>query len=180
MENRKDSNKRELIVQLQGNEVQAARSAIKKIRKTGKLEDIPGIIEALRKQDKDTIKKEIQTLLCDIQMDGAAEVIANAIKDPDNNTILSELLSICWESKLDFTQYLDVFVSSFINAEYNTSIEAFTVIEKIFVDYDIPASKLNKTIKQIKMSYPNITESKQELALVLLDTLESQIKTQEN
>ena len=87
--------------------------------------------------------------------------------------ITRDLLSICWESKLDFTEYLDSFISAFLNGTYESSIEAFTMIEKIFMDYEMPAEKLRKTIQSIRMSYPDLTENKRELALVLLDGLQT-------
>lgn len=153
--------------------MKVARAAISKIRKEGKLADIPDIIEALRLQKKEPIHKEIHNLLCDIQLAEFPRHLIDAVKDPKNVTILAELLCICWESKQDFTGYLEVFVSIFLNADYVSSIEAFTMIEKIFMDYKMPLKKLQTTIDVIKTSYPDLSENKREIALVLIDSLES-------
>jgi len=176
MKKSKGENKKEdLTVKMQSNDLQTARSAISKIRKEGQLVDIPGIILAYRLQEKEALKREIHSLLCDIQLSGSSKYFIEAIKDPQNRIILAELLSICWESKQDYTGYLEVFISIFLNEDYRASIEAFTIIEKIFLDYDISEEKLLTTINLIKTSYPDLTEEKRDLALVLLDTLENQI-----
>lgn len=168
------SNADSLFENMWGDDSRLARSAISRIRNEGRLQDIPGIIKALRLQKKEAVRKEIHALLCDIQIVGMSKYIIGAIMDPQNNKILAELLSVCWESKQDFTPHLDVFTSIFLNEDYITSIEAFTIIEKIFLDYDMPQQKLQATINLIKTSYPDLTENKRDLALVLLDTLEGQ------
>ncbi len=159
---------------LPGKDLKKARSAINRIRKEGKLEDIPEIINAFRMQEQEIIHKEIYRLLCDIQLEGSAFLLIEAIMDPQNEKILHELLSICWESKQDFTEYLNTFVSIFLKSDYRASLEAFTIIEKIFLDYDIPKNKLQTTIEVIKTSYPDLIQDKKELAHILLDALNNQ------
>ena len=175
MKNNNDNDKKEsLAMNLQSEDLKIARAAITKIRKTGRLVDVPSIIEAYRIQRIEAIRKEIHTLLCDIQLEGSVELIINAIKDEQNNSIIAGLLGICWESKQDFSNFLDLFVTLFLNQEYLASIEAFTIIEKIFLDYKIPDKKLQATMRLIKTSYPDLSESKRELALLLIDSLENQ------
>ena len=173
MEKRKNKKRADLTEKLKSGDMRTIRSAIGHIRKEGALEDIPGIIAALRQQERDIIRKEIQTLLCDIRIAGSQEYIINGIKDPINDGIKAELLSVCWESQQDYTQYLEVFISAFLNSGYRPSLEAFTVIEKIFLDYEMPSDKLAQTIEIIKASYPDLSENKRQLALVLLDSLEN-------
>jgi hypothetical protein len=173
MENNKNNKKENPRDNLRSKDLRTARAAIKKIKKEGKLEHIPDIIEALKLQGKSEIRKELHSLLRDIQTSGFQSFIVEAIKKPENEPILSDLLSVCWENKQDFSQYLNVFVSSFLVAEYKASLEAFTIIEKIFTDYDYSDDQLLKTIKTIKTSYPDFKENKKELTLVLLDSLES-------
>ncbi len=172
MENKNSQNKKSQTNGLNSSDLKTIRAAIKKLRKEGKLEDVPFIIQTLKNQDTEEIKKEVHSLLCDIQLSGFQSYMIEAIENPENQGILSDLMSVCWESKLDFSAYLDVFVRSFLNSEYKASIEAFTMIEKVFTDYDYTKDKLLKTIKTIKLAYPDLTENKRELAMVLLDTLD--------
>ena len=161
---------------LRSNDLRTARAAITKIKKEGRLEDIPEIIQALKIQERSEIRKELHRLLCDIQISGIQPFIIEAIKYPENEQILAELLSVCWESKQDFSQYLEVFVTAFINANYLASIEAFTIIEKIFMDFNYTNIQLLETIKIIKKSYPDFKKNKKDLALVLLDSLDAMKK----
>ena len=41
----------------------------------------------------------------------------------------SDVIAIFWQSRLDFSNYLPVFVRVFIKEDYQTAIEAFTVVE---------------------------------------------------
>ena len=179
MENSKEKDREILFKQLQGNDHKAALSAVKKLRTSGKTSDIPGLILSLKIQESEQIRKEILALLRDVNKTDASVYIIDAIKDPENTSILAGLLGVCWESKLDFTKYLEVFVSAFLSSNYEASLEAFTVIEKIFLDYDMPRNKLLSTINLLKISYPDLAENKRELALVLLDTLEGMIDINE-
>ena len=158
---------------LKNQDLKTAKSAVKKIRKEGRIEDIPEIIEAYRTQENDSIRKEIHSLLCDVKLSGAQDFIIGGIKDPENVAIMDRLVSVCWESKQDFTSYLEVFIAIFLNGEYAASIEALTMIEKIFMDYEMPEDKLIQTINFIKTSYNDLTQNKKDLAFVLLDTLEN-------
>ena len=171
---KKDSNtKANILLNLQSDDLKTSRAAINKLRKEGELSDIPGIIAGIRIQKRDDIKKDIHNLLCDINIDGAQAFIMDGVSDKKNKSIMKDLLSICWESNLDFTEYLEVFTSAFINVDYEASIEAFTIIEKIFMDYDMPDQKLQKTVQIIRTSYPKLTDNKKQLALVLLDSLQN-------
>jgi hypothetical protein len=42
----------------------------------------------------------------------------------------------CWQSGLDFSKYLRVFAGLFIQSDYKTALEAFTVIEESLVNAD--------------------------------------------
>ncbi len=172
MENKNSQNNESQTNGLNSTDLKTIRAAIKKLRKQGTVEDVPFIIQTLKNQDKEEIKKELHSLLCDIQLSGFQPYMIEAIENPANKGILSNLISVCWENKQDFSAYLDVFVRSFLNSEYKTSIEAFTMIEKVFTDYDYTNEKLLRTIKTIKLAYPDLTENKRELAMVLLDILD--------
>ncbi|HEX2394553.1 MAG TPA: hypothetical protein VHI78_04365, partial [Bacteroidales bacterium] len=39
-------------------------------------------------------------------------------------------VAACWQSGLDFSSYLQVFAGLFIQGDYSTALEAFTVIEE--------------------------------------------------
>ena len=173
MAKKEEKKKPDTTKTLTSSDMRTARAAINKIRIEGELSNIPGIIEGMRLQEREIIRKEIHNLLCDINIDGAQMYFMEALKDKKNQEISKDLICICWESNLDFTKYVDTFTSAFISGTYETSIEAFTMIEKIFMDYKMPDDKLRKTIQTIRMSYPDLSQNKRELALVLLDGLQN-------
>jgi hypothetical protein len=168
----KKNNNKELTDKLKSPDLRTARAAMSRIRKEGTPEDIPGIIEALGLQEREDIRSEIQTLLCDIRIAGSQQYIINGIKQAENEVVLAELLSVCWESQLDYSAYLEVFISCFLNSDYRASLEAFTIIEGIFLDYDMPEDKLKMTQEILKSSYADLPADKRELSLLLIESLE--------
>jgi len=168
----KDNNNLSITDRLLSKDIHTVRSAIKHICISGKLDDIPAIINAFRNQEDYHIRRELHILLSDIKIEGAGKMLIEAIKDPLNSDILPELLEICWESNHDFSPYLEVFISVLLNGEYRASMEAFTVVENIFLDYDMPVEKLQNTIDLLKASYADIPENKRAIILLLIDTLE--------
>jgi hypothetical protein len=58
-----------------------------------------------------------------------AEVI-NEIRKPWKHNTISMLVASCWQSGLDYSDYLADFARTFLKADYATSIECMTVIEE--------------------------------------------------
>jgi hypothetical protein len=57
------------------------------------------------------------------------EVIAE-IRKPWKPDTISMLVSSCWQSGLDYSDYLNDMARTFLKADYATSIECMTVIEE--------------------------------------------------
>ena len=60
----------------------------------------------------------------------------------------ANLLRICWESAIDFSEYLDVFVDMLLNEDFITALEASTVIENL--GGKIPEEKIHIAIKRLQ------------------------------
>jgi hypothetical protein len=50
----------------------------------------------------------------------------------DFGEYLPAFLAACWQSGLDFSDHLHLFAKLFIDGDYITSLEAFTVLEESF------------------------------------------------
>jgi hypothetical protein len=44
---------------------------------------------------------------------------------------IGDVISSCWQSRLDFHAHLNTFATCFLYSDYQTSLEAFTVIEEM-------------------------------------------------
>jgi hypothetical protein len=77
-----------------------------------------------------TIKGLIRNFLNDVkEPEVRAEVVTEAMKPYKPETI-SILVSSCWQSGLDYSQYAADFAYLYMHSDYLTALECFTVIEE--------------------------------------------------
>lgn len=104
-------------------------SLIHDFRENGKLFVVNPLLDMLYTNRILSLKETILELVGDIKNQEAAEIIATSIQNHigDPNTV--GLLSACWQSNLDFSSYLPLFIDILCSSDYQASFEAFTVIE---------------------------------------------------
>jgi hypothetical protein len=80
------------------------------------------------KEDQQTINA-ITKVLSFCTKDFVKVPIIETIKNiSSSNSIKASLLAVCWESGLDYTGYLNVFVDALIKGNETVAIEAYTLI----------------------------------------------------
>ena len=144
---------------------------INKLRNTGNKNLIPYLIDILATHKSTKVKESILNLLYDLKYQSAAEAIIKAIKSDKYAHITERLLSICWQSSLDFSNYIDVFTLKFIKGSFKESFEAYTAIESI--ESKINSELAEKSITMLKKEINNIEENKKELLIELVHILEN-------
>jgi hypothetical protein len=105
--------------------------AIDLLRNENPFEGAIGILtEYFDKTDDITIKKSIELFMNDLKdQSSAGEVIAEIRKEWKPETI-SMLVSSCWQSGLDYSEYSVDMANIFMKGDYVTAIECLTVIEE--------------------------------------------------
>ena len=144
---------------------------INKLRNTGNKNLIPYLIDLLATHKSNKVKESIINLLYDLKYQSATEAVINAIKSDEYAHIREQLLSVCWQSSLDFSNYIDVLTEKFIKGNFKESFEAFTAIENI--EKKLDAELANRSITALKDVISNIEESKKELLIELVHILEN-------
>ena len=144
---------------------------INKLRNTGNKNLIPYLIDLLAKHKNNKVKESIINLLYDLKYQSAAEAIINAIKSDKYKHIREELLTVCWQSSLDFSIYIDVLTEKFMEGSFNESFEAFTAIESI--EDKLDAELANRSIALLKDGISNVEENKKDLLIELVHILEN-------
>jgi predicted DNA-binding protein len=76
------------------------------------------------------IRKAIEEFLNDIKDKSVAPEIIAEIKKPLKAGTISMLISSCWQSGLDYTEYISDFTEIFFKGDYLTAIECLTIIEE--------------------------------------------------
>ncbi len=109
-------------------------------------------------------------LLNDIKNKDAVASLADAIKDQKYVPIRKELVASCWQSGLDYHEYLGVFVDVAIESDYATTFEAFTVIEDCIGEVEEDARK--KSADKLKKAEDSISKDKIPLVRELISMIE--------
>ena len=105
-------------------------NAIKQLREehpfTGAIELI---VACYDKSDNTSVKRIIRDFLNDLKDKSLrTEIITEIRKDLKSET-LRMLVSSCWQSGLDYSDYSADFAELFISGDYMTALECFTVLE---------------------------------------------------
>ena len=112
-------------------------SLIQDFRENGKLFVVNPLLDMIYTNRSLSLKETILELIGDIKNQDAAEIIVNSIQNHIENPNTIGLLSACWQSSLDFSNYLPLFIDILCNGDYQASFEAFTVIENSIGSVDL-------------------------------------------
>ncbi len=167
-----ESKQNKLIIQkLLSTNTKEVLFTINKLRNTGNKNIIPNLIDLLATHKSSEVKKSVIDLLNDLKYQSAVAEIVNALESDKYLTIRTELLTVCWQSSLDFSKHINVFAEIFITGGFQESFEAFTVIESI--EEKLDANLAENAIDKLKNIAVNIEESKKELLVELVRILEN-------
>ncbi|OQY04136.1 MAG: hypothetical protein B6I20_03610 [Bacteroidetes bacterium 4572_117] len=165
-----------IIKRLLSSKTEEVLFTINKLRNTGNKNVVPFLIEILATHKDEKVKESILKLLFDLKYQSAADGIVKGIKSDKYAIIHKDLLQVCWQSTIDFSMYVDVFVEMFIKGDFEECFEAFTVIENI--ETKIDAEMVDNSIAALKFEINNIEENKKELLIGLVHILENLKKTE--
>ncbi|SHF21911.1 hypothetical protein SAMN05444274_10484 [Mariniphaga anaerophila] len=129
MENKKPNKK--LQTDLFSTNTSTVLSALNALKDKGNSAYLPLLFDLLNSNPEAAVEDEIIFILYNLKMKNAVPVIAEALQNPKYLPIRKKLTTACWENGLNFMDYLPVFVDLVITEEWETSFEAFTVIENM-------------------------------------------------
>jgi hypothetical protein len=101
--------------------------------------------------DDEAVRKGIEGFMNDLKDQTAAKEIIAEIRKPFKHSTISMLVSSCWQSGLDYTEYLYDIAEIFLRADYVTALECLTVIEESV--NELSQAKRDELIKIIE-EYP--------------------------
>jgi hypothetical protein len=125
----------------------------------------------IRKETPQNIRSEIMNLLGEIKSQEAVPVIVSSLESIDFGDFLPGFVAACWQSGLDFSQHLPVFVKLFVHSDYVTAIEAFTVLEESFPNASDQAR--TECIRYLRKSEGLVADDKLALFRELVKVMEN-------
>ena len=129
-ENKKQAHQK-LRSALQSQDTKIILQALSDLREEGSVSDISILLDLLLNSNDTQILHAVKNILIDIKETHAVGTIISAIENNTYSSIKKELVSVCWESRLNFSDHLNLFVDLLIHEDFIVSFEAFTVIENM-------------------------------------------------
>ncbi len=144
---------------------------IEEMRISGKVSDLPALIELLHQTTDPEIRRKISELMANLKENDAVPFLIDAIQNPEFAPELKVLVSCCWENGLDFSKYLSLFVDLLITNDLIISFEAYTVIMNN--EHRIDPEIIDLEVNRLEKALPAISEQKRPLIIDVIDFLPS-------
>ena len=144
---------------------------LEELRVSGKVSDIPILIEMLHLSQDPEIKSRISSLFGNLKESDAIPLIIEAIQNQKYAPELKELVSSCWENGLNYSKYLSLFIDLLIENDLEVAFEAYTVI--INNEHKIDQAIIDQEVERLEKALPGVSETKRQLMLDVIDFLPS-------
>lgn len=162
-----------LVSKLQSGRSSSVREALREIKVTGTVPIIPYLFDIVTEGKDNAIIDEILKILSDIKDKEAAPVMVECINNRDFGSRTADVLSVCWQSRLDFSPFIDDFTKIFLRSDYQSSIEAFTVIEDSI--FNAPVAKRHESLKILENGIKEVGDDKKPLYFELLKVIKASL-----
>ena len=129
---RSDKKLRELAILLQNGDDDTICSGIEMLRGEQPFEGAIGLLASLYDDTgASMVKKSVEQFMNDLKDQSACGEIISEIKKIRKSGTTNMLVSSCWQSGLDYSDYPFEFTEVFLRSDYATAFECLTVIEEI-------------------------------------------------
>ncbi|QQS51529.1 MAG: HEAT repeat domain-containing protein [Bacteroidota bacterium] len=146
-------------------------TTLHEIRQKGHANILPLVVSLLNKHQHDEVREEVISILGQLKDKEAVPFIIEQIKSSGTDTFKSELIMTCWQSGLDYSEHIDVFTQSFIDGDFQTAIEAFSVIDE-WID-QAGSEKIKQCKELLAENLPKVSPEKKAFYLELIKLIES-------
>jgi len=145
--------------------------AIELLRQEKPFEGAIGLLtDFYNKTDDFSVRKSIAGFMNDLKDQSACKEVIEQIRKKWKSDTTSMLVSSCWQSGLNYSEYSIDLVRIFLEGDYVTAIECLTVIEESAHDLSEPSK--DEIIKMLVESPVTQITEKQSLTLELISILE--------
>lgn len=147
--------------------------AIEEIRKDLQPDCLEALLQLLEENKEKVVKDSIVALLNDNKSAEFRSIIAKQISSCKNAEIRKLLIASCWQSGIDYTEYIVLFAESAIHDDFETALEAFTVVEQMAGPFD--NELLVNLIDRTKSQAATLKDSRRNLLMELINLFEDRI-----
>jgi len=146
------------ISQLENKSPAVIMTAIREIGHHGNIRMLPYLFKLMKPSTHEIIRQGIIMLISEIKVQEAAPYVVAALEHAQLGNDFTPLVAACWQSSLDFSEHIPVFIRIFMDGDYQTSVEAFSVIEESIMNASPDMQK--KCIKMLDGFSENVSKEK--------------------
>lgn len=121
----------DILNKINSGEPEVIAEAVKEIKENGDLSAAEALLRNLENIREAHTVTVVVNLLADIKDNNFREILMKEIQSATSSDIKIELMRIAWESSLDYSAYLDVFLELLHQSDFAIAFEASTVIENM-------------------------------------------------
>lgn len=121
----------DIIRKINSNDPEAIREAVQAVKENGDLTTADELLQQLEFISDPHTVTIVVNLLADIKDNNFREILIQKIKATHSPAMLCQLLRIVWESSLDYSASLDIFLQLLSQDDFSVAFEASTVIENM-------------------------------------------------
>jgi hypothetical protein len=144
--------------------------AIQLLREDQPFEGAISLLTAFYNKTGDfSIRRTIEGFMNDLKDQSAGPEVMQEIRKDWNDDTIGMLVSSCWQSGLDYSDYCIDFAKVFLRGDYPTAIECMTVIEESLQDLSMETR--NEIIELINESPFSPSDEKRSLIHELISLL---------
>jgi hypothetical protein len=170
MEQQKQQIDPTLLKNLQSDDETVVASAVETIKAKGNSAYIEPLFEVIQTSANAETQRTVKRILADIKPAESVQILMDLAQNPKYKNIPSDIISVCWESGLDFSNHIPTFINWIVNGEYMVAFEAFTVIENI--EKALPIADVEDYLKPVFEAIDQAPEDRK----VLLEAVVSHLR----
>ena len=149
----------------------AITEAIDLLRQEKPFEGAIGLLTAFFDKTNDfSIRKNITGFMNDLKDQSVCQEVLNEIRKQWKPDTISMLVSSCWQSGLNYSEYSLDLAKVFLKGDYITAIECLTVIEESV--RELSKATKEEIMKMLEVTHISQINEKKELTLELIAILE--------
>ena len=175
---KKDTKLKKILEDLRSDDTKQVSKAIKSLEANGNVTVIKPLADGLINGVSEKNQKEIVELLSSIKDTSVVADMMDVVEDETYRPIRQVILSTIWNTKVDFSGYIDEFVKIAVEGDFLETLDCLTIIENMegpFMEEDILEAQLHLK-NYIEDTAPKDAQKAQllsEIALALKDINEN-------
>ena len=177
VDNKRQEKLNKLLIDLNSEEPKRITKAVKTLERHGDASVIKPLALRLLKDIPEKNKSEILELFCSLKDTSTCVEIMDILGDEKFNSIRQRILSTIWNTKIDYSDYLDDFVEIATKGNLLEALDCLTIIENLegpFIEESVLESQLH--LKNYLESDRNSDRTKDDRRTYIISEIALKIK----